>query len=54
VGFVGEGGFGDHDRNVVGSLIMIETITDNKMVSMKYLAAAIFFDDFSLTVAFRS
>jgi hypothetical protein len=37
---------------VVGSLIMIETITDNKMVSIKYLAATILFDDFSLMVTF--
>jgi hypothetical protein len=49
---VGEWSFDDHERNMVGSLIMINTITDNKMVSMKYLAVALFFDDFLLTVAF--
>ena len=41
VGYVGEGGFDDHEKIVIGSLIMIKTITDNRMVSMKYLAAAI-------------
>jgi hypothetical protein len=31
---------------------MIETITDNEMVSMIYLAAAFLFNDFSLTLGF--
>ena len=39
-------------ESLVWSLVMIKTITDNRMVSMKYLAAAILFDDFSLMVAF--
>jgi hypothetical protein len=37
---------------MVESLIVIETIIDKAMVSIKYLAAATLFDDFSLIVAF--
>jgi len=32
-------------KTIVWSFIMVEIITDNKMVSMKYLAAVILFDD---------
>ena len=38
------------EKTIVWNLITIETITDNKMLYIKYLAAATLFDDFSLTV----
>jgi hypothetical protein len=54
LGFQKRSGLRPDDRGkktIVWNLITIKTITDNKMVSMKYLAAAILFDDFSLTMA---
>jgi hypothetical protein len=47
------GGFYDRGKKtILWNLITIETITYNKIVPIKYLAAAILFDDFSLTMAF--